>query len=297
MEWSLNLPEQLNSALWINGLHERIVDPKWRFPLHSHPTFELLHCVQGHALTHVNGAPIRIESGDSLFLRPGDIHDFLNDTDSSCTYFTFHFDIDDARIRRQLFHKMESLIRRDEMMALHLSLQEQIHTLLHLIGGAVEGGECGDSRVVDDLDPIVGLRIYSCIFDLLASVAAIHRERAERAAILPNTSLSFDQRDLAARMAAEFQQDINSGLRIQDVAQQFNISLSHCNRIFHEAYGMSPRRYLSQIILQEAKRLLIESEFTVEEVAGRLGFHSTSHFCRQFKRWMGVSPTHFRKKA
>jgi AraC family transcriptional regulator len=61
-------------------------------------------------------------------------------------------------------------------------------------------------------------------------------------------------------------------------------------------YSMSPRRYLSEYKLKKAKELLLHTNLSIEEIAEQLYFSSSFHFSKQFRRWTGVSPTHFRPK-
>jgi AraC-like DNA-binding protein len=47
-------------------------------------------------------------------------------------------------------------------------------------------------------------------------------------------------------------------------------------------------------IILEAKRMLMDKKFTVNEIATRLGFDDYSYFTRLFKKHTGITPTDFR---
>jgi AraC-like DNA-binding protein len=74
------------------------------------------------------------------------------------------------------------------------------------------------------------------------------------------------------------------------------MSRNRCTKIFTQVYGISPRQYVSELKLKQAKELLVLTDVTVEEIARRLGFSSVHHFSRQFHRWTGKPPSHFRPK-
>jgi len=85
-------------------------------------------------------------------------------------------------------------------------------------------------------------------------------------------------------------------IKIEEIANHLNLSRSQCYKVFTKVYGMSPRQYLTQLTLNQAKRHLLDNELTIEEIAEKLGFSSISHFSRQFKRWTGVSPSQYRPR-
>ncbi|MNC59455.1 DNA-binding transcriptional regulator AraC [compost metagenome] len=58
---------------------------------------------------------------------------------------------------------------------------------------------------------------------------------------------------------------------------------------------MSPRQYLSDLIIRHAKLLLLDNSLSVEAIAHRLGYRDVSHFSKQFKRWTGLPPMGYRR--
>lgn len=67
-------------------------------------------------------------------------------------------------------------------------------------------------------------------------------------------------------------------------------------RVFKEASGMTLRNYLSQVRMARAVELLEESRAAIAEISLQLGFSDQSHFCRQFHRSFGCSPSHYRAR-
>lgn len=62
--------------------------------------------------------------------------------------------------------------------------------------------------------------------------------------------------------------------------------------------GVPPIRYLNNYRIQCAKKLLIDSNFTIANIAESIGFINPNYFCRAFKRHNnGISPSEFRKNA
>jgi len=82
---------------------------------------------------------------------------------------------------------------------------------------------------------------------------------------------------------------------IDDIAAELGISTSHCNRVFKQVFGQSPRAMLSEMVLHEAKILLGNPALSIQNIAVMLGYKDIAHFSRQFKRWSGISPSRYRQ--
>lgn len=78
-------------------------------------------------------------------------------------------------------------------------------------------------------------------------------------------------------------------------AEKLAITPSHLNAICKEFLGRSAGDLIRNRIVLEAKRKLINIDFTVSEIAYSLNFSDNSYFCKFFKNQAGVSPETFRK--
>jgi len=66
-------------------------------------------------------------------------------------------------------------------------------------------------------------------------------------------------------------------------------------RMFRDAAGIAPRDYIQRRRIYHGARMLIEDMDTVTDIAFRLGFADTAHFCRVFKRVQGLTPNEYRR--
>ena len=60
---------------------------------------------------------------------------------------------------------------------------------------------------------------------------------------------------------------------------------------FRKNFGVSPGRYVLQLRMKTARRLLASGGLSVKEVASRMGFASHPYFSRTYRNWYGRSPT------
>ena len=82
---------------------------------------------------------------------------------------------------------------------------------------------------------------------------------------------------------------------VESLAQRANMSRAAFARRFRDSFGRSPIRYLRDVRLRRAARLLRGTEdLSIDAVAHRVGFGSRSHFSHAFRDLFGVSPTDFR---
>lgn len=75
------------------------------------------------------------------------------------------------------------------------------------------------------------------------------------------------------------------------IAADLGISTRQLERTFGKYLNTSPKRYYMELRLERGRRLLIQTEASITEVALACGFHSTGHFSRVYRTAFGVSPS------
>ena len=78
------------------------------------------------------------------------------------------------------------------------------------------------------------------------------------------------------------------------IADMQAISGSYLTRLFHDRVGTSPSKYLTDYRMRQAKKLLLDSQLSVKEIAVRVGYPDPFHFSKSFKNVFGVSPAQYR---
>lgn len=84
-------------------------------------------------------------------------------------------------------------------------------------------------------------------------------------------------------------------IRLCDIAQSVHLSEIYFHRLFTEACGLTPHRYLLNCRLDCAKRLLWETEIGMGEIAVKSGFGCQQYFNKVFKQQLGMTPTEYRQ--
>lgn len=81
---------------------------------------------------------------------------------------------------------------------------------------------------------------------------------------------------------------------LDQISDQAHFSKYHFLRLFKNAFGKSPHKYLTEVRLSHAVRLLKEGE-TIRDVCFKVGFESVPSFITLFKKHQGVTPNEFAK--
>ncbi len=84
-------------------------------------------------------------------------------------------------------------------------------------------------------------------------------------------------------------------LQLAELAEHCGLSPTHVHRLFQRLLRMSPNEFLLALRLQEARRLLANTDEPLSVIAVNTGFFDQSHFTKRFRKMTGMTPTKFRK--
>ncbi len=116
------------------------------------------------------------------------------------------------------------------------------------------------------------------------------------------SSMPTDNDIVAALQASEFGRQVlehvsahlsDSGYGVEQIAADLGITRIHVNRKLKAETGYSPSTVFKTIRMTEARRLLLEGQYPVSEIATRCGFSTASYFSTAFKDFFGQSPSEF----
>ncbi|WKK59832.1 AraC family transcriptional regulator [Sphingobacterium sp. BN32] len=78
-------------------------------------------------------------------------------------------------------------------------------------------------------------------------------------------------------------------------ADKLSVTANHLNKTVKSNMQMTASQILNEIIVQEAKVLLLQTDLNISQIAGQLGYYDTAHFGKFFHRHTGSSPSSYRK--
>jgi AraC family transcriptional regulator len=100
----------------------------------------------------------------------------------------------------------------------------------------------------------------------------------------------------AKRIRSYVEDKLDSSIRVTDLAVVVQLSTSHFFRAFRKTFGASPTVYIMQRRIRRAQKLMLASRLPLSQVALECGMCDQPHFCRVFRRIVGINPNAWRRQ-
>jgi AraC-like DNA-binding protein len=111
-----------------------------------------------------------------------------------------------------------------------------------------------------------------------------------------NTSPSRHAHRIAPALEIIHNNFLSQDLSLKALADACFMSESYFQKLFKTRYGISPKKYIIQLKINHACDLLQTERYTASGVAELCNFSDVYFFSRQFKEYLGITPTQFVKK-
>lgn len=268
-----------------------------RYPLHVHPYLELLISLEGTGVfERSDGEEFPLRPGDVLVMPPRSPHSSHWSLRKG-VWSLFVMDFDLAMDAGQLpFEAGEQLdpaftplyewfvVRNRPMLRLRPEEWREVSVVLRDVRPSLAQNEYGiGSHMLAAMLRLISLLSRSLKNQGLADGRNILVPKDSRYAALLNARTQMEGRVI-----------YDPG-NIRRLARAAGYTEEHFIRVFHSAFGMTPKRYAQTILMRRACGLLQGTDLPVREIASRLGYEEASLFSRAFRRFVGISPDSFRK--
>ena len=145
--------------------------------------------------------------------------------------------------------------------------------------------------IIDELALGSGGRLYQ---DALINLAMAHIAQAYGLRTPKIEQGRLDERRLLT-VRDYIEEHLADPLPLDELAEVAGLSTFHFARAFKLTTGHPPHKYVVHRRIERARRLLIEGNLPLAEVAFRVGYTSVSHFIKQFRIVLGLSPGDVRR--
>lgn len=112
-----------------------------------------------------------------------------------------------------------------------------------------------------------------------------------------NTTAKKDIPGYLAELYDLLEHHYDKSFSLDKCEELFHISKYRLCREFSASYGLPPLKYLIRRRLEEAKKMLLTTDWNVHEISSKVGYDNVNHFINLFKRDTGLTPGVFRQKA
>lgn len=106
-----------------------------------------------------------------------------------------------------------------------------------------------------------------------------------------------DEQALVSKVRQYIDEHLSEELGRDELAAQFYLSPDHFSKVFHHQTGTKLVDYISARRMEEAARLLRTTDRPIGEIAGLVGYSSSSYFSRVFRIHYRVTPVQYREET
>lgn len=246
--------------------------------------FHLLLLVQAGESDHmVDFEPLRLRSGDVMWLRPGQVQQWQLDDSLQGQILLIHPDAMKLLLAQAHVGRERGWLAVDEW-ARQLSLTPEraapLCRLLACMAEVLKGTPPGSARDAAALNHLV-LALLLCLSTDLAPQPLD--------APLPAVRLMH-------RLHRLLDETLGQRLPVAELCRRLAVSQSTLARACQATQGLSVKAVVDRRILLEAMRLLVDTEEPASRLAERLGFDEVTNFIKFFRRLEGTTPAAFRQR-
>lgn len=254
-------------------------------PWHWHDEIELISIISGTALYKTGRQEYILHTGDAIFLNSGFLH-LLRPLETGTISHAHLFD------RTLLSGTVGSSV--DMRYLTPVLAQKQVEALPLYHTDTSAQPILALLRQADDLceqkDTFFELRLQRVLSTIWEWIYTQVQQQVQQT----KTSPSTNDADVKA-ILLYIQQHYAEDLQVSDLAAVINVSDRECYRLFQSQMDISPIAFLQQYRLRHAQALLLNSNWSITEIAMNTGFHSSSYFGKVFRHATGMTPLEFRK--
>ncbi len=102
--------------------------------------------------------------------------------------------------------------------------------------------------------------------------------------------------DIITDIISRLRENYNTAPTLGEIADEISYSLPYLSKLFKETCGISFKEYVQKLRIDEACRLLANTNEKIWSISKSVGYSDTDFFCRIFKKALGKSPSAFRKE-
>lgn len=186
----------------------------------------------------------------------------------------------------QLFHDFQKKCFAPE------AIKMNIHQSVSLIVRTIKELD-GDEQELNWLEPIVSWHdLNLSLHELKKLFLNFVYESSELIKRLRKENAKGSIHKIKSYIESNFHRNIS----LKSISAEFYMNSVYLGQLFKKHYGMYFNEYLLSLRVDEAKKLLRQTDLRIYEIAERVGFKNADYFVTQFEKLEGMTPSEYRSK-
>lgn len=254
----------------------------------KHNFWEMVYVDSGEINAITNGLGCTLSQGQVIFHEPMEIHAHVSNKRVANTMLVISFTTDSEAMK--YFKGKTFTLDKTGKTLLSLFLEEAKKGL-----GQVPGSYENKNNLQFVPEVFGSTQLLECY--LTEFLILLTRNAGALAKEVPaeKRTREIAYNSLFELMREYMENNIYGTLSVKDLCTQFMMGKTQLCKIFRENIGQGPMEYYTDLKMKEAKKLLREKNYSVSQIADKLGYSSIHIFSRAFKKAVGFSPTVYAK--
>lgn len=248
---------------------------------HFHPFFEMCIFLCPNAVHFIEGIPYEVQAFDMVGLYPNRLHKTEYPPGRPCKRLIIQFNIPShiSGLSNEYEQLLDIFNRQTPIFRFDSELQKHLCARLNDI-----------YRLAQQNHPMRNLRIHQKFIEFLILLYLNQHSN-----IYTNETEMSDLEQKIYSVAGYIHSHYPENLSLELLAAKHDLSPSYLSHRFKEVTGFSVTDYIQMTRVRNVQALLINTNTPITEISEPCGFNSFSQFNRVFRKYIGMSPSKYRK--
>ncbi|GAA4848876.1 hypothetical protein GCM10023310_28900 [Paenibacillus vulneris] len=267
-------------------IKHRATDKHFYMDFHSHPGYEIYFFQQGSGNFLIEDRIFPLVGGDILLISEYESHKSAPSMGVDCSRSVVNF-LPEMLLPQaatqflRLFHPGSDLTHR------HLRVSGETQAKLNALLTRME-------EEVRQRPDMFEISCSICLNELLLEIyRLIHNQTSQGASPISRSSVNPRVEQVIRYLSERYHEPI----KLKQLADMIYVSPYYLCHLFKETTGITISDYLIYTRIRQSKRELALTEYSIAEIASRVGFNTLAHFGQTFKMMEGMTPRDYRKKV
>jgi len=258
-------------------------------PFHSHPELELVYVKESFGKRIIGNSVMPFEPGDMVFLGSDLPHVWLNDE-------MYYQGISTLKANAIVVYFSKDIFG---PAFYELKETQKINELFFQAGKGISIIGKTNKQIAKKLEKLILKKDFEVIIGLF-EILSMLSESQDRVYI-NNEAYSTAHKDSKKDRLSEVFHYVNENYKkdivLIEIAAIANMTPTSFCRMFKLKTKKSFVEYLNEIRVSKACKFLLETDLSMSEIAYECGYKTASNFNKLFKKFMGMTPSEFKKSA
>ncbi|WPU91730.1 helix-turn-helix domain-containing protein [Mucilaginibacter sabulilitoris] len=158
---------------------------------------------------------------------------------------------------------------------------------IYTSGGVSSGVDMALAMVEEDFGKELAIRV--------ARELVVYRYRPGYQSQFGSLLSSYDSSGLSLKLRNWVKEHLHENMDVRRIADHLNMSTRNFTRVFHKQTGIPPAKFVEKVRVEEARKLLEDTDNSLENIAELCGLGGLSSMRRTFLRLLMTTPSDYRR--